>query len=250
MVCQSKGRPQSWPSSLKASGGAPTKASRNSPWFAHTSALSRPTMKGQAPPSPRRPRRGDREPRRKARRTPSCCRWRRRLREPGSGRRDRLPFRRRASRRSPRCHGGAGRARAIGFERDLRAGRRPCLIGGEHGGAAGGHVAALALPVDGPAAALIADIVGALAGDDDARGRSWRWAARGSRSSAGPAIRARPRGPPRGVRASRRIFHRLRSASCERLGSISAHGELDAQDAGDGVVDAGHGDHAFVDQLP
>src|SRR5205085_4183069 len=62
-------------------------------------------------------------------------------------------------------------ARAVFRERDFRSLGYSCLNRLQDGGAARRYVARLALPANRPAAALIADVVSALAGDVQARQR-------------------------------------------------------------------------------
>ena len=104
-----------------------------------------------------------------------------------------------------------------------------------------------ALPIDGPPAALHAEIVGACAGDEDAH-RLLGQRQDVFRSSAGRAIRGPLGGRRRGVRPSRTI---LESAVGQRrtVRVHQAHGELDAEDARDRVVNARERHLAFVDQF-
>jgi hypothetical protein len=158
-------------------------------------------------------------------------------------------LRHRASRRSPpRRRRRRPRPLPSAANVTLVLGETAFLMACQNGGAAGGHVAALALPVDGPAAALIAEVVGALAADVDAL-RGLRQRQHRARSSAAPATGARHRAPRRGAPASRTA-----STGCGRPAASGwvhqAHGELHAQNAPHGVVDARHRHRAILRQLP
>ena len=103
---------------------------------------------------------------------------------------------------------GALGARAVRGVGDFRLRCGQLLDGAEHRGACGDR-AALALPLDRPAAALVADVVGAHAGHVDALGASAQSAARCARSSAAPATRARPAARRRGARREPKLVERL-----------------------------------------
>jgi hypothetical protein len=130
---------------------------------------------------------------------------------------------------------------------DVRAGGDGAPDAVEDGGPGGEVVPREALPGDGPPAALAAEVVGVAAGDQDGAVLGQRQHRAGARLAVLEEDEGLAHGLARQVAVL--LLAELARQAGVGVGVVEeAHGELDAQDAAHGVVDAAHGDGAVPHQ--